>query len=63
MSCTLWIFPVAIGNGKRFFGEEINPASFKLMDCKTSSTGVIIATYEQSGELKTGTFASESTQS
>ena len=59
----LWIFPVAIGNGKRLFGEDTNPSNFKLLDSKTSSTGVIIATYEQSGELKTGSFALDNTQS
>ncbi len=53
----LWIFPVAIGTGKRLFGEGANPASFKLLDSKTSTTGVILATYGQSGELKTGSFA------
>ena len=59
----LLIYPVAIGNGKRFFGEDTNPSNFKLLDSKTSSTGVIIATYEQSGELKTGTFALDNTKS
>ena len=52
----LKIFPVVIGKGKRFFGEDINPSGFKLLDSKISTTGVIIATYQQSGELKTGTF-------
>ena len=59
----LWIFPVAIGNGKRLFGEDTNPSNFKLLDSKTSSTGVIIATYEQSGDLKTGTFALDNPKS
>jgi len=53
----LWIFPVAIGNGKRLFGEGTNPSGFKLLDSRTSSTGVVIATYELRGELKTGSFA------
>jgi dihydrofolate reductase len=53
----LWIFPVAIGNGKRLFGEGTNPSSFKLVDSQTATTGVIIATYAQSGELVTGSFA------
>jgi dihydrofolate reductase len=57
----LKIFPVAIGNGKRLFGEGTNPSGFKLLNSKTSSTGVIIATYAQSGELKTGTFALDNT--
>ncbi len=53
----LKIFPVAVGNGKRFFGEGTDPSGFKLLDSKTTSKGVIIATYEQAGDLKTGSFA------
>jgi dihydrofolate reductase len=53
----LWIFPVAIGRGKRLFGEGSHPSGFKLIDCRTSTTGVIIATYTQTGDLKTGSFA------
>ena len=59
----LWIFPVAIGKGKRLFGEGTNPSDFKLLESRTSSTGVIIATYELRGELKTGTFALDNTNS
>jgi dihydrofolate reductase len=50
------IFPVAVGSGKRFFGEGTNPSDFKLRESKISSKGVIIATYEKGGELKTGSF-------
>jgi dihydrofolate reductase len=53
----LWIFPVVVGNGKRFFGEGAHPSGYKLRDSKVASTGVILATYQQAGELKTGTFA------
>lgn len=53
----LLIYPVAIGNGKRLFGEGTNPSDFKLVESRTSSTGIIIATYERRGELKTGSFA------
>ncbi len=53
----LWIFPVTVGKGKRLFGEGTQPAGLKLIDSKTSTTGVIIATYEPAGELKTGSFA------
>ena len=52
----LKIFPVVVGRGKRLFGEDTNPSSFKLLDSKISSTGVIIATYERIGELKTGSL-------
>ncbi len=53
----LKIFPVTIGTGKRLFGEGTIPAGFKLLESKTSTTGVIIATYERAGEIKTGSFA------
>ncbi len=52
----LWTFPVTIGNGKRLFAEGTQAKSFKLIDSKTSTTGVIIGTYEPVGELKTGSF-------
>src|SRR5262249_52217413 len=59
----LMIFPVVVGNGKRLFAEGTNPSGFKLLDSKISSTGVIMATYEPSGELQTGSFALDNTQS
>jgi dihydrofolate reductase len=55
----LKIFPVAVGNGKRLFGEGTNPSAFKLLDSKISPSGVIIANYALDGELKTGTFGLE----
>jgi dihydrofolate reductase len=55
----LWlkIFPVTLGKGKRLFGDGTIPAAFKLTDCKTSPSGVIIASYKRDGEVQTGTFA------
>lgn len=55
----LWIFPVVIGNGKRLFGRGTVPSGLKLVDSKTSSTGVIVAVYEPAGEIKIGTFELE----
>ncbi len=55
----LKIFPVTLGTGKRLFGEGTIPAGLKLVDSKTSTTGVIVATYERAGEVKTGSFALE----
>jgi dihydrofolate reductase len=53
----LWIFPVVVGSGKRLFGEGTIPAGFKLVDSKTSTTGVLITTYIRDGEIKKGSFA------
>jgi len=53
----LKIFPIALGSGKHLFAEGTIPAGFRLVDCKTSTKGVIVATYERAGEVKTGSFA------
>ena len=52
----LKIFPVTIGTGKRLFGHGTIPASFKLVEYKVSTTGVIVATYVRDGEIRTGSF-------
>jgi dihydrofolate reductase len=52
----LKIFPVTIGNGKRLFGNGTIPASFRLLESKVSTTGIIVATYTRDGEIKTGSF-------
>jgi dihydrofolate reductase len=52
-----WTFPVVVGEGKRLFAEGTRAEGLKLIDSHISTTGVIIATYERTGELKVGTFA------
>jgi dihydrofolate reductase len=52
----LWIFPVVIGPGKRFFGDGTIPAALKLVDSKVSKTGVTINTYERGGDIGSGSF-------
>jgi dihydrofolate reductase len=52
----LKIFPVTLGNGKRLFGEGTMPASFTLVESKSSPSGVIIATFQRAGEVKTGSY-------
>lgn len=53
----LWIFPVVAGSGRRLFGEGAKPGGLKLTSTSTSTSGVIIATYEPAGEIKKGSFA------
>ena len=57
----LWlkIFPVTLGTGKRLFAEGTFPAGFKLLESGISPSGVIIANYERSGEVKMGSFGLE----
>jgi dihydrofolate reductase len=55
----LWIFPLVLGTGKRFFGAGAIPAGLELVDSKTSSTGVLMTTYARAGEIAYGSFALE----
>jgi dihydrofolate reductase len=50
----LWIFPVMIGTGKRFFGDGTIPAALKLVDSKVSKTGVMVNTYVRDGDIEIG---------
>ncbi len=54
----LWlkIFPVTLGAGKRLFAGGTIPASFTLVDSKTSPSGVIIANFKRAGKVKTGSI-------
>ena len=52
----LKIFPVTLGTGKHLFDKGTLPASYTLVDSKTSPTGVIVATFKRAGEVKTGSF-------
>ena len=55
----VWTFPVALGRGRRLFADGTIPIGLKIDAVKTSSTGVVIATYERAGAIKYGSFALE----
>ncbi|TIV57364.1 MAG: dihydrofolate reductase [Mesorhizobium sp.] len=55
----LMIFPLLLGKGKRLFGDNAVPAAFKLVKSQATTTGVIMATYERGGEIRTGSFAQQ----
>jgi dihydrofolate reductase len=50
----LWVFPVVVGAGKRFFGDGTTPGALKLTNSKVSTTGVTINTYERAGDIVIG---------
>jgi dihydrofolate reductase len=52
----LWIFPVVLGAGKRFFGEGSIPAALTLVDSAVTKTGVTINTYRRAGDIDAGSF-------
>ena len=43
---SLWIHPLVLGSGKRLFEGGIVPANLKLVDTKTTSSGVLLLTYQ-----------------
>lgn len=55
----IWIFPVLVGPGKRLFGQGTMPTGLKLIETKTSTTGVLMNTYRRAGAIPKGSFAFE----
>lgn len=54
----LWlkIYPLTLGAGKRLFAKGTIPAAFKLSKSTVTPSGVIVAYYQRSGKVKTGSF-------
>jgi dihydrofolate reductase len=50
----MWIFPVALGTGKRLFGDGTIPVALRLVDSSVSKTGVTTNTYARAGEIQIG---------
>jgi dihydrofolate reductase len=55
----LIVFPVALGQGKRLFGEGTVPRSWRLLTSKTTPSGAVMAAYERAGDVETGTIGPE----
>jgi dihydrofolate reductase len=53
----LWIYPVVLGAGRRLFGEGGAPSALRLVDTKTTSTGVVVHVYRPAGRPGYGSFA------
>ena len=50
----LKIYPLTLGEGKKLFDNGVIPAAFTLLETTITPSGVIIANYKRSGEVKTG---------
>lgn len=55
----LWIYPVVLGTGRRLFEARETAAALQLVDSKTTSTGVVVLTYQPAGAPQYGSFAIE----
>lgn len=52
----LLIFPVVLGRGQRLFADGAPPAGLRLVDSRSSGSGVTMQTYEKAGAPTFGTF-------
>lgn len=51
----LMTFPITLGTGKKLFAEGTIAAAFTMRESFVASNGVIYASYERAGDVKTGT--------
>ena len=58
---TLMTFPVVLGRGKRWFGDDSPPGKLRMVEHSVSPTGTIIASYEPDGDIQEGSVAPPST--
>ena len=56
----LFVYPVLLGRGKRFFSDSVDARELALVSTKATSTGVLINTYRHVGSLRTESFAGAS---
>jgi dihydrofolate reductase len=49
----LFVYPVLLGRGKRFFSDRVDARELALASTKATPTGVLINTYRHVGSLRT----------
>ena len=50
----IFTVPVVLGGGKKLFADGSAPHAYKLTSSRVSSSGLMIAHYERSGEIEIG---------
>lgn len=48
----LFVYPVLLGTGKRFFAERTPPRAFELASTKAFPSGIVMNAYQAAGPLK-----------
>ena len=49
----LFVYPVLLGRGKRFFSDSVEPRELAFVSTTVTSTGVLMNTYRHVGSLPT----------
>ena len=52
----LFVYPVLLGKGKRFFSDGTPPCTLALTGTKAVASGIIISSYTPAGALRTGSY-------
>jgi dihydrofolate reductase len=52
----LAIHPLTLGTGHKLFADGTMPAAFKLVECTSTPSGVVVTHYKRDGDIKTGTM-------
>jgi dihydrofolate reductase len=53
----LFVYPILLGKGKRFFSDGTPPSGLALTSTNAVSSGVLISTYTPAGPLRAGSYA------
>jgi dihydrofolate reductase len=53
----LLFFPVHLGEGKKLFRDGTKAAALRLTSTESTSSGVVVATYEPAGAVRLGSYA------
>ena len=56
----LFVYPVLLGRGKRFFSDSADPRELALVSTKAMPSGVLMNTYRHVGSLRTESLADAS---
>ena len=54
---SLMTFPVLLGRGKRWYGEDAKAGEWEQLSSRSSTTGVTMSRYRPKGPISTGSFA------
>jgi hypothetical protein len=57
---SIFTVPVVLGTGKKLFADGSAPRSYTLTGSRVSTSGIVIAHYERSGEIRIGDTAMDS---
>jgi dihydrofolate reductase len=55
----LWIHPFVLGGGRRLFRDGTPPAALRLVDTRTTGTGIVVHVYQPAGKPEYGSSAAE----